>query len=298
MIKKFIAGVAKALFPEEIKCMICGCDLKEKYAYDVCPDCLKTLTFNNKGTCIKCGKNTWAGATHCSVCKKNLHIFNKARAPLLYVEPLVFLMPRFKYANYKYLAKPLAKFIFNEYLLSNFEVDVVYPVPMYYTRRIAREYNHSEELAKYFCEMSKLTLDTTNFVRILNTEQQARMTKKEREENLEGAFRVIDTNLVKNKKILLIDDIITSGSTLDECAKVLYKCGAKEVNALAVAHAPEKLYLIKQNILPNGAKSFDKMSKILYNTQVKTNKYRTLPSFRNMKRIVIKEIDSSFRRRK
>ena len=298
MIKKLINSITKALFPEDIKCIVCHKDLRENYTFDVCPNCIKEIPFNNKGTCLKCGKNTWAGATHCSVCKKHLHIFNKARAPLLYVEPISFYMPQFKYANYKYLAKPFAKFIFNEYLLSNFEVDVVYPVPMYYSRKIVREYNHAEELAKHFCQMANLPLDTTNFVRIVNTEQQARMAKKEREENLKNAFRVIDPSLVKDKKVLLIDDIITTGSTIDECAKVLYKCGAKEVNALAVAHRPEKLYLLKQNVSTNDAKTFDKMSKIMYNTQVKTNKFRVLPSFRNMKRFVSNEIDRSYRRRK
>ena len=100
------------------------------------------------------------------------------------------------------------------------------------------------------------------------------------------------------KKILLIDDIITTGSTIDECAKVLYECGAKEVNALAIAHTPNKMYLIKQISSLKGTKTFDKMSKILYNTQVKSKNFEGLLAFRNLKRLVELQIDRSHRRRK
>ena len=279
MIKKLGSAFKKAMFPENVKCMMCNRELQTPSVYEICPRCLEKLVFNNLSTCHRCGKHTWAGATYCNVCKKHLHFFNKARAPLLYGGSLAYYIQQFKYANYEYLDKPLAKFIFNEYLLSSFEVDLVLPVPMYYRRTYIRGYNHSELLAREFCKMAHLPLDTKNFVRIIDTEQQSRMNKQEREENLKGAFRVLDTNVVKGKKILLIDDIITTGSTIDECAKVLYECGAKEVNALAIAHTPNKMYLIKQISSLKGTKTFDKMSKIMYNTQMKTNRNKSLPYF-------------------
>lgn len=269
----------KALFPSDIKCVICGKDLAKLGAYDVCDICQKKVKFNNGKRCAKCGKNLWAGSKYCPTCKKGLRHFDSATAPLLYSYPISNLIRKFKYENAKYLAKPFAKFLFNEYILSSYTPDIVLPVPMFHTRVAERGYNHSELLAREFCAKTNLMLDTKSFVRIVETKQQAKMNKAEREENLMGAFRVGNIQAIKDKSVLLIDDIFTTGTTLDECAKTLLSCGAKEVNGLCLAHTPTRLYLFNKNNSLNVVKSFDKMSKIMYNTQSKINKKAIKPYF-------------------
>lgn len=276
LINKFF----NALFPQDITCIVCGRDIAKLGAVDLCEKCNHKVQFNNKRRCARCGKNVWAGSKYCPTCKKGLRVFDKASAPLFYLPPISVLMRKFKYDNAHYLAKPFAKFLFNEYLLSPFEVDMVIPVPMYHTRKIERGYNHAELLAREFCKLTKLTLDTKNFVRIINTKQQAKMNKMQREENIANAFRVGNNQVVRGKNILLIDDIFTTGTTLDECAKTLKNAGANKVFALCLAHAPTRLYLYNKNNSLNMIKSFDKMSKIMYNTQSKVNKNSPMPIFK------------------
>lgn len=277
---KIIDVLYNAVFPSEIKCIICGKDLEKDEVMDICPTCLKTIKFNNGKRCLKCGKNLWAGSKYCNSCKMGVRVFKSATAPLLYEKPISTMIRKFKYDGKHYLAKPFAKIMAYEYVQSKFEVDLVLPIPMFYKREKERGYNHAKLLAKEFCKITSLPLDTKNFVRIMNTNQQAKLSKEEREKNINNAFRVIDSNMVKGKKILLLDDIITTGATIDECARVLYECGASEVNALAIAHTPSRLYFFNKNNSLKGIKSFDKMTKIMYNTQAKVNKNRSTPIFR------------------
>lgn len=277
---KILDVLYNSLFPSEIKCIVCGKDLQKDEIMDICPDCLKSIKFNNGKRCLRCGKNLWAGSVYCNSCKKSVRFFKNASAPLLYEKPISSMIRRFKYDGKHYLAKPFAKILTYEYAQSKYEVDLVLPIPMFYKREKERGYNHAKLLAKEFCKLTSLPLDTKNFVRIINTNQQAKLSKDEREKNMHNAFRVIDSGLVKNKKILLIDDIITTGATIDECARVLYECGASEVNALAIAHTPSRLYIFNKNNSLKGTKSFDKMTKIMYNTQAKANKDKSTPFFR------------------
>lgn len=225
------------LFPEHIKCLGCGKDLHKLNMYDVCDKCKKELEFNNGRTCARCGKNVFGQASFCFNCKNTERHFDKARAPLLYTGLTARLIKRFKYNNAPYLASTLARFLVNEYIKSDFEVDIVVPVPMNVEKERRRGYNQAELLAKEFCKLTDLPIDTEHLIKTVDTDTQTHKSREEREE-LDNIYKLTDRNFFKGKRVLLIDDVITTGSTLDACAKTLR---ASKVYGLALAHSKSRI---------------------------------------------------------
>jgi len=117
--------------------------------------------------------------------------------------------------------------------LKNF---VVTAVPLHFTRLLGRGFNQSELVGKGLADRLNLVYADNILYRSRKTDSQVEKSKSERRENVLNAFKIFDRKLVKNKKILLVDDVITTGATVKECAKVLKRAGAKEVWALTLAH--------------------------------------------------------------
>jgi ComF family protein len=117
---------------------------------------------------------------------------------------------------------------------------MVMPVPLCAERLKTRKYNQAKLIAEKFCQITNLPLDATSLVRTKNTPPQAKLTFKERRNNIIGAFKVVDRSKAKDKIILLIDDVYTTGSTINECAKLLIKAGAKKVFAITAGHTVVK----------------------------------------------------------
>ncbi len=138
-----------------------------------------------------------------------------------------------KYHNQRELAKYLAKFMYEYWLLidgkSNFQV---VPVPIYKTREKKRKYNHMNLVAEEFCNLSGCTLNIDLIKRIKNTKPQYNLKKHERENNLKNAFEVDESNLLP-MKILIIDDICTTGSTFEEMIKEFAKHNIFDITCFA-----------------------------------------------------------------
>ena len=138
-----------------------------------------------------------------------------------------------KYHNQRELAKYLAKFMYEYWLLidgkSNFQV---VPVPIYKTREKKRKYNHMNLVAEEFCNLSGCTLNLDLIKRIKNTKPQYNLKKHERENNLKNAFEVDESNLLP-MKILIIDDICTTGSTFEEMIKEFAKHNIFDITCFA-----------------------------------------------------------------
>ncbi len=122
----------------------------------------------------------------------------------------------------------------NEHL-PQLDVDVVTAVPLHPNRLRTREFNQSLLLAQEISRLRKIPLSIDAMVRIRETTPQVGLHKKEREENLAGAFQVIRESEVRDRRILLIDDVYTTGATLKEAAKMLMRSGAKEVIVVTLA---------------------------------------------------------------
>jgi ComF family protein len=126
----------------------------------------------------------------------------------------------------------------NNYL-QNF-ADIVIPVPAHPFKRHKRGFNQAESLSSILSSYLSCSLRPRVLIKTRNTPPQMRLTKSERINNVKGAFKVIDKFQVIGKRILLVDDIVTTGATLDECARELLRAGAGEVWAFTLARTPLK----------------------------------------------------------
>lgn len=132
------------------------------------------------------------------------------------------------YLLYKYLNKALFKKIID----SN---TIIIPVPLYKTRQRERGFNQSEIIAKNIAEKYGLEMGIDIIKRIRNTQSQAKLTGVHRRKNLKEAFKCFNPNIIKNKQVILVDDVFTTGSTLSEVATVLKNNGVKKIWGLVIA---------------------------------------------------------------
>lgn len=117
------------------------------------------------------------------------------------------------------------------------EIDSIIPVPLHKRRLRWRGFNQALMLAREISEITGIWVDPNTLIRVRYTRPQTRLPFKERSENVKGAFEVARETFVRDRSVLLVDDVATTGSTLTECARVLKKAGARRVEALTIARA-------------------------------------------------------------
>jgi len=155
-------------------------------------------------------------------------------------KPLQSAIHLLKFRFIKTLAKPLAQLLIKFYQKSLVTsglslVPIIIPVPLNKKRYLDRGFNQSELIAQPFAKHFNLELAADVVTRRKNTPHQVGLTKKKRQQNIKNAFMVNKPNLIMDKEIILIDDVVTTGSTLEEVAKVLKNSGAKKVWGLTIA---------------------------------------------------------------
>ncbi len=141
---------------------------------------------------------------------------------------------QYKFREHSYLYNFFAEIIINNCNLKN-NYDIILPVPIHKKRKSTRGYNQSELVAKEVSKRLNVEYYNNVLVKDINTIPQSTLTKSQREQNVLGIYSIKNKQQIQNKAILLIDDIYTTGSTVNECSKVLIKNGAKLVDVLTVA---------------------------------------------------------------
>ncbi len=218
------------------RCLSCG---KEIFEGDFCLECKEKLPFNNRAICNHCGRQTLAGVGYCSTCKGELVSIDKCRSVFNYDLPISALIKRLKYDNRRYVAEIFAKYLSNAYFKNYFNADFLTYVPMTKRAERKRGYNQGRLLAE---ETSKIVgVSVVECVaKVKETKRQVKLKRIERLKNLENAFKVIDRKIVKDKVIVVIDDVTTTGATAEAIAKKLKSAGAKMVYLLTIASVPSK----------------------------------------------------------
>ncbi len=224
-----------AFAPTQYKCLGCGVDVFDELGF--CPKCLKKVTFNNGKTCKHCGVALHGAEDYCGHCAFEKTYFDRAYSPFSYGGAVQRAILDMKFNNLGSNARILARYLAFEATRNNLQFDVVTFVPMKAKAQRKRRYNQSQLLAQQFCDIMQIDQPVQCLKKIKDTERQEKLGKKQRQENLIGAFSVVE--VVKDKNILLIDDIKTTGATLNECAKVLKRKGAASVVCLTVASREE-----------------------------------------------------------
>ena len=144
---------------------------------------------------------------------------------------------KYKFNENSYLYKTFAKIIIKNKKVYGFLklYDIIISVPMYKIKKSVRGYNQSELLASEIAKQMELSFEKDVLIKIKNTKVQSTLTRTQRVENVKNAFFVTDDTKIKDKKIILIDDIYTTGSTVNECSKILKRAGAKEICVVTIA---------------------------------------------------------------
>lgn len=143
----------------------------------------------------------------------------------------------YKFNEKSYLYKTFGKIILNNKKIYSFlkKYDIILCVPMYKEKKKQRGYNQAELITKELAKKLHIDISLDNLVKIKDTKKQSTLTKTERMQNLKGVFEVKNKGILKNKNVILFDDIFTTGSTVNECCNVLKKAGAKGIAVLTLA---------------------------------------------------------------
>lgn len=170
---------------------------------------------------------------HCGECREDPPSYSRAVTPFVYEGTLASAIQSFKYRRRNTLARPLAELLRND--LEGLQIDRVMAIPLYPRRLRSREFNQSLLLAQQIARYLGRPLLIDAMRRVRATPPQVGLSKKERRKNIHRAFSVADPRAVLDRRILLVDDVYTTGATLREGAKTLIGAGAKDVVVAALA---------------------------------------------------------------
>jgi ComF family protein len=239
--RTFIRAAVDLCFPS--CCQICASPLNSRddaLQIQICDTCLPEIKKAGRPFCCVCGhtfKKAAGGDHFCGFCLKNKRSFKKARALVMYQTTLATLLQSFKYQGN---TAPLAFFKYlHEQYFTELDLDVpglIIPVPLHRRRLRQRGFNQALVLARTFFPDRRTCIDSASLVRVRHTAPQTGLSGTARRKNIHGAFEVAG-NRCCGQTILLLDDVFTTGTTVDECAKVLLKAGALEVQVLTLARA-------------------------------------------------------------
>lgn len=229
-LKQFGVLIYDLFYPK--KCIACN-----KYGSHLCMECAGKIEKVLTSTCPGCGK-ICRFSTYCKDCKQvNEYVLNGIISAAIYdAGPTKEVIHHLKYSGmidlYEILAELIYERLLRETVPRNF---VIVPVPLFAARYAERGFNQSELIGRYVA--NKLGIPGADALsRVRNNKPQAELKRKERLENLAGCFRVEDAKFIEGKNVLLVDDVATTGTTLNECAILLKEAGAKKVWGVVVAH--------------------------------------------------------------
>lgn len=229
---KFIEKVLDVLFSH--RCMFCG-NLADA---DVCEECWKKITWITEPVCEICGQPFETSyKSICKSCMLQKPNYDIARAIFSYDEFTKTAILNFKNKDATYLAKSFSDWIKNRHSKIIADADIIIPVPIHRRKLFFRLYNQAAILAKRLSDISNIEFNPLVLEKLKSTHTQEGLSRIARLKNLVGAFSVNEkyASRIKNKNILLIDDVLTTGATANECAKTLKSAGAKKVFVITVA---------------------------------------------------------------
>ncbi len=219
------------------RCVACNKILQA--SGQICSDCFNKLNFISHPYCKKCGRPLIGEINNslCAMCIQGKdQTFNITRSVFLYDEVSKKMILEFKFYDKTQNLKIFGKWLklASQDIFKN-GVDVIIPVPLHYLRLIKRKYNQAGLLAKELGKINKTKVDYFSLKKNRYTKPQTKFLGAKRRKNIKNSFVIKNNKNIIGKKVLLIDDVLTTGSTIKECAKVLLKAGAKEVNVITLA---------------------------------------------------------------
>lgn len=222
---RFSSKLFEHLFKQ--RCLLCAASNGGELG--LCDACYKDLPWHSAPQCPQCGLPS--NGLVCGSCLSSAPDFDATYSLFTYDFPLDAMMQRYKYGNMLNLGHIFGKMLRHKVNLAH--VDLIIPMPMHPTRLKERGFNQALEIAKVLTKHCPKKLDCTNAQRQRYTAPQASLQLKERVKNIKGVFK-ISANL-NGKRIAIVDDVMTTGASLNELAKTLKQSGASHVQCWVVA---------------------------------------------------------------
>ena len=233
-------SLVSVLFPAT--CVVCQCPVEALGCGVVCRPCWQRVGQLDGFLCDLCGyafasRNLPAGTMLCAACRRGFFSFDFARSYGRLEDPLQEIIHQFKYGSHPSLARPLARLLHALWVQDcrDLAPDMILPVPLHKARQRERGFNQAWLLARHLSRWTQVPLLDRVLVRHRSTTAQAGLSRKQRRRNIQGAFRVADRAAIRGRAVLLVDDVFTTGATLNECARILRKQGAHRVDVVTIA---------------------------------------------------------------
>jgi ComF family protein len=221
-------------------CLLCGQLLPTNHCtHAFCLDCTAAMSPLSPAHCRRCAQPFPSATSNhlCGTCLQRPPTFSSVHTAGLYKGSIKTAIHKLKYRNQLTLAKPLGEFLGKAIATAedSFIPDIIVPVPLHQDRLRQRGYNQALEVARPLSRQLQIKLDTTLLQRVLKTPPQQGLTARERRSNLRNAFAL--TAQAPGLKILLVDDVMTTGETVRECCRMLLKGGVVEVQVAVIGRA-------------------------------------------------------------
>lgn len=233
---KMLEQILELVYPSNIYCIACGNLIDKTRPYSLCDKCIKEIHWISKNTCSICGKSLYPSTDAsevCYECKGVQHSFDKGYSCAVYEGPVKEILSGFKYKGKSYMGNIIGDMMLDraQGFIQDIDFQTVIPIPMHKSKKKSRGFNQSEILAKKIAFGLGKEYRNDILFKQRNTPPMSSLDSTERRINLHGAFQIgyNKDEAIKDKDIMLVDDVYTTGSTLDECATLLKKSGTDKV---------------------------------------------------------------------
>jgi ComF family protein len=233
--KKYVLILKNLLFPA--RCDLCGAFIESS---GLCVDCWNKISWISEPKCKICGIPFEIDIDSvCALCLSKKQYFDKIVSVFKYDEFSKEIIAKFKYYDATNLSRIFAQWIVRVAEKEISDSDLVITVPTHFVKRLRRKYNQSELLAIEICKITEKPYEPRVLKKAKHNRPQEGLSSSEREKNVTNTFFVNEkyVGAINNKNLILVDDVVTTGSTANECCKALKKHGAKSITIVTAARA-------------------------------------------------------------
>lgn len=235
-LNKIIDELLSIVYPK--RCPTCMNIIPINEEERICDSCIEELPYVTEPRCKKCSKPLDNETNDlCYDCTKNEHSYSRGWALWLYTGDIKNALKRFKYNNNSNYGKIFSKEVVTLYKkeIEEVSIDLIIPVPLHPKKQKKRGYNQAAIIGSNIAESLNISYSSNYVTRIIDTKDQKNLSDKERVHNMKKAFKIVDPNQIKHKRVLICDDIYTTGNTINSLSKELLENGAEEVFFITLA---------------------------------------------------------------
>ena len=232
--------LAQKLLSSLFPCRCIFCQQTVRQSFEVCPSCYQALP-HNEVCCVRCSlplAEDISNAVLCGRCIQKAPAFDYAHSLFRYEDDIIGLVHKLKFGEKIGLARTIGEMLLMQLLTTNEKPDCVLPVSLHKSRLRQRGFNQSIEISRVLAKKLAIPIEHTAVVRNRSTAAQTGLTAKQRQKNIKGAFSVVGE--LNYKHVLIVDDVMTTGATVNELARVLKNNKVERVGVLSIARAPVK----------------------------------------------------------